>query len=428
MEIQELHRLFLSCSGVSTDTRKIGNGSMFFALRGDRFDANTFAAEALERGASFVVIDNESYTVDSRTIVVTDSLEALQQLAAYHRAFLNIPIIGLTGSNGKTTTKELIHAVLRQQYNTGATLGNLNNHIGVPLTLLSFTGETEIGIVEMGANHQREIAFLCDIAQPDYGYITNFGKAHLEGFGGFEGVIKGKSELYDYLRAHGKTAVVNIDDPLQAERSTGIRAITFSTLDPEAAVLFATPSASPFVSTAYGATTVQSHLIGLYNAHNIHAAIAIGKHFDVPDSAIKDAIEGYIPANNRSQIIKKSGNEIILDAYNANPSSMKEALGNFIQLDRPHKVAFLGDMFELGAESEAEHVALTGYLADVPQLEAVFIGPAFYAAKHVGSSTHHFFRNFEEAASWLRKHPLQHHNILVKGSRGMALERLLELL
>lgn len=427
MEIQELHRLFLTSSGVSTDTRKIGNGSMFFALRGDRFDANTFAAEALERGASFVVIDNEAYAVDARTILVPDSLEALQQLAAYHRAFLNIPIIGLTGSNGKTTTKELIHAVLRQQYNTGATLGNLNNHIGVPLTLLSFTEETEIGIVEMGANHQKEIAFLCEIARPDYGYITNFGKAHLEGFGGFDGVIKGKSELYDYLRQHGKTAIVNLDDALQAERSAGIRAITFSTTNATADVLFAAPQAAPFVRTRYGATSIQSHLIGLYNAHNIHAAVAIGRHFDVPDTAIRDAIEGYIPANNRSQIIKKGGHEIILDAYNANPSSMKEALGNFLQLDLPDKTAFLGDMFELGTESDAEHSALVAFLADAPQLKAVFIGPAFYAVKQAHPS-HRFFQTFEQAASWLGQHPLPPQHILIKGSRGMALERLLDVL
>jgi len=427
MEIQDLHRLFLDCNGVSTDTRKIGEGTMFFALKGANFDANAFASEALEKGAAYVVIDNPSYMMDERTVLVPDALTALQQLSAYHRAYLNIPIVALTGSNGKTTTKELIHAVLKQQYNASATVGNLNNHIGVPLTLLSFSEDTEIGIVEMGANHQQEIAFLCGIAQPDYGYITNFGKAHLEGFGGFEGVIKGKSELYDYLGTGQKTAIINLDDPIQREKSSHLRRLTFGTEVPEADVVFHQPIANPFVVTSYGATEIRSNLIGLYNASNIHAAIVIGRHFDIPDPLIKSGIEAYVPSNNRSQIVRKGTNEIILDAYNANPSSMREALRNLSLLDRKNKYAILGDMFELGSESYHEHgdvVQLTQELG----LPTLFIGKAFFEHRDVAGTSATFFPDFDTASAYLRQHPMAHATVLVKGSRGMALERVMDIL
>lgn len=425
MEISALHDKFLACSGISTDTRNIAPKSMFVAIRGERFDANTFAAEALEKGASYVVIDNKDYYIDERTLVVRDSLEALQQLATYHRNYLKLPIVALTGSNGKTTTKELIHAVLKQKFNAKATVGNLNNHIGVPLTLLSFTKETEIGIVEMGANHQKEIAFLCLIAQPDYGYITNFGKAHLEGFGGTEGVIKGKSELYGYLGDKGKMAFINLNDPIQVEKGQALRRFEFGVQQPEAAVKIAQVSANPFVEVSFDGITIASNLIGLYNASNISAAIAIGKYFDISTEKIKQAIEGYTPDNNRSQILHKGGNEIILDAYNANPSSMAVAIENFLQLDKPNKVAILGDMFELGPESAAEHKALVSSVANARDVDFFFIGKAF-SDNSIEREHFTFYESFDALAHFLDAHPITGRTMLIKGSRGMALERVLD--
>ncbi|AWA29706.1 UDP-N-acetylmuramoyl-tripeptide--D-alanyl-D-alanine ligase [Flavobacterium magnum] len=427
MDIQDIHQLFLQCNSLSIDTRKIGHNCFFVALKGDRFDANTFSAEALEKGALYVLIDNKDYYVNDRTILVNDTLSVLQELARFHRKFLGIPIVALTGSNGKTTTKELINAVLLKRFNTKATAGNLNNHIGVPLTLLSFDENTEMGIVEMGANHQKEIAFLCSIATPDYGYITNFGKAHLDGFGGFEGVIKGKSEMYDYLVENKKTAFINLDDPLQLKRSAGATAITFGVNHPEAFLNIAKVTANPLVSIQYDATEIQSHLIGLYNANNLYAAIAIGKYFGVSDSEIREAIENYIPQNNRSQIIIKGSNEIILDAYNANPSSMKVAIENFVQLDKTQKIMFLGDMFELGAESPAEHQAIVSMLEGQADAECYFIGKEFYMHK-TESPNFHFFETFDALSTRRNLRKIHDSLILIKGSRGMALERVLELL
>ena len=425
--IANLHSLFLECSSVSTDTRKIEKNSLFVALKGDNFDANTFAKEALEKGAKYVVIDNPTYLIDNRTLLVKDSLIALQELAKYHRTFLGLPIIALTGSNGKTTTKELIHAVLSKKYNTLATIGNLNNHIGVPLTLLRFTKETEIGIIEMGANHQKEIEFLCQIAQPDYGYITNFGKAHLEGFGGVEGVIKGKSEMYDYLRGNNKMVFVNVDDSIQKEKSTNIKRFSFSLNDSTADVKISTIEANPMVKIIFNNQTIQSHLIGIYNANNINAAITIGNYFKVSDELIKEAIENYIPENNRSQLILKNGNEIILDAYNANPSSMAAAIANFIQLEKKNKIAILGDMFELGEESHNEHEKIVDLLINETSITTYFIGKDFYANQT--SNTHlKFFENFENFAAFLKTNLPNNNLLLIKGSRGMALEKTLDLI
>lgn len=425
--IANLHSLFLECSSVSTDTRKIEKNSLFVALKGDNFDANTFAKEALEKGAKYVVIDNPTYLIDNRTLLVKDSLVALQELAKHHRTFLGLPIIALTGSNGKTTTKELIHAVLSKKYNTLATIGNLNNHIGVPLTLLRFTKETEIGIVEMGANHQKEIEFLCQIAQPDYGYITNFGKAHLEGFGGVEGVIKGKSEMYDYLRDNNKIVFVNLDDSIQKEKSTNIKRFSFSLNDSTADVKISTIEANPMVKIIFNNQTIQSHLIGIYNANNINAAITIGNYFKVSDELIKEAIENYIPENNRSQLIQKNGNEIILDAYNANPSSMAAAIANFIQLEKKNKIAILGDMFELGEESHNEHEKIVDLLINETSITTYFIGKDFYANQT--SNTHlKFFENFENFAAFLKTNLPNNNLLLIKGSRGMALEKTLDLI
>lgn len=425
MNIQDIHNLFLQCKSVSIDTRKIEKDSMFFAIKGENFDANTFAASALELGALYVIIDNASYVIDERTILVENSLETLQELAKFHRAYLKLPIVALTGSNGKTTTKELINVVLSKKYKTKATVGNLNNHIGVPLTLLSFTKETEIGIVEMGANHKKEIAFLCEIAQPDYGYITNFGKAHLEGFGGVEGVIEGKSEMYQYLAKNDKLVFVNLEDPIQIEKSKEIKSFTFGLNKYEANLNIKTITANPFVAIDYNNFSVESHLIGLYNANNINAAVAIGNYFKVENTAIKEAIENYIPENNRSQLLKKGSNQIILDAYNANPSSMAVAITNFLQLENQNKIMILGDMFELGQESPQEHKIIVDSLSEQNQSVCYLIGRAFYENK-VSNENIEFFESFDAFAAYLKTLTFENNTILIKGSRGMALERTLE--
>ena len=427
MTIQNIHDLFLKCSKVSIDTRKIEPNSFFVAIKGERFDANTFAKDALEKGASYVIIDNANYYIDERTILVNDSLETLQELAKFHRQFLNLPIIALTGSNGKTTTKELINVVLSKKFNTKATVGNLNNHIGVPLTLLSFTKETQIGIVEMGANHQKEIEFLCEIAQPDYGYITNFGKAHLEGFGGVEGVIKGKSEMYTYLKSNNKFVFVNLDDKIQSQKSVTFKRITFSQNDKSATVFIESITANPFVKIKTLGVEINSHLIGLYNANNINAAITIGCHFKVPIIDIKEAIESYVPDNNRSQLLTKGTNEIILDAYNANPSSMLVALENFIQLDKTNKCIIIGDMYELGEESLAEHKAIVSFLNSNSNFDCHFVGKDFFA-NSIQKENFHFYHTFEDFIKFLSSIKPEHKTLLIKGSRGMALERTLEYL
>ena len=426
MDIKSIHNYFLQCKSVSIDTRKIEPDSLFVAIKGENFDANTFANEALEKGAKFVIIDNPSFFVDHRTLVVEDSLKTLQELAKFHREFLKIPIIALTGSNGKTTTKELIHVVLSKKYNTKATLGNLNNHIGVPLTLLSFNKETEIGIVEMGANHQKEIEFLCEIAKPDYGYITNFGKAHLEGFGGVEGVIKGKSEMYAYLRNNHKTVFVNLNDPIQVEKTLNINSFTFG-LNTPANVAIQSIKANPFVEVQINNIKISSHLIGLYNSNNINAALAIGINFGVPLIDIKKAIEDFVPQNNRSQMLTMNSNEIILDAYNANPSSMVVALENFFQLENQNKIAILGDMFELGEESQSEHKSIVDLVVNKNSLKTFFIGNDFYENR-IQSDKCNFYSSFEGFSKEFNGKEIKNTLLLIKGSRGMALERALQLL
>jgi UDP-N-acetylmuramoyl-tripeptide--D-alanyl-D-alanine ligase len=427
MDIKYIHSLFLKCTSVSIDTRKIGAQSFFVAIKGDNFDANTFAKEALGKGASYVLIDNKDYFIDERTVLVENSLVALQELAKYHRLYLKLPIIALTGSNGKTTTKELINVVLSKKFRTKATVGNLNNHIGVPLTLLSFNKDTEIGIVEMGANHKKEIEFLCEIAQPDYGYITNFGKAHLEGFGGVEGVIQGKSEMYQYLQKNDKLVFVNFEDPIQVEKSKAIKSFSFGVNNENVGVNINHIEANPFVVVSYSQNVITTHLIGLYNANNINAAISIGNYFGVKNEAIKEALESYVPENNRSQLTTKGSNEIILDAYNANPSSMKVAIENFTLLDKTNKVLFLGDMFELGEESLAEHKGVLDLLINQDNMDCYFIGKDFYQNK-ISKSNFFFFENFESFSEVIKTKKFEHNMILIKGSRGMALERTLELI
>ena len=427
MDINRIHNLFLKCNSVSIDTRKIEPNSMFVAIKGVHFNANIFANEALEKGASYVLIDDESYFIDQRTILVENSLIALQELAKFHRQYLKLPIIALTGSNGKTTTKELIQVVLSKKYKTKATLGNLNNHIGVPLTLLSFNTETEIGIVEMGANHKKEIQFLCGLATPDYGYITNFGKAHLEGFGGVEGVIEGKSEMYQYLSENNKLAFVNLEDPIQVEKTKTLKSYSFGINKESADVNIASIKANPFVEISYSGLEIITHLIGLYNANNICAALTIGKYFGIDDKAIKVALESYIPENNRSQLLTKGTNQIILDAYNANPSSMTVAIENFVQLDNANKIMILGDMFELGSESHLEHQAIVDLLFKEEIIICHFIGVAFYTNK-IKRANFYFHETFESFSKCFQETKIENSSILIKGSRGMALERTLSLL
>lgn len=427
MKIEELYQCFLQSTGICTDTRKITSDCLFVALKGEHFDANEFAQKALDQGAAFAIIDNKKYFTDEdKMLLVPDSLTALQELAHHHRKELGLPIIALTGSNGKTTTKELILTVLSKKYNTKATVGNLNNHIGVPLTLLSFNEDTDIGIVEMGANHQKEIESLCQIAEPDYGYITNFGKAHLEGFGGVEGVIKGKSELYQFLEQNSKTAFVNLDDPIQKEKTEKLARYTFSSKE-ESDVKIDSVSANPMVIIGFKNMEIESHLIGIYNANNINAAITIGSYFNVDAADIKDAIQSYTPTNNRSQLTEKNGNNIILDAYNANPSSMAAAIQNFLQLDNSNKIAILGDMFELGKESLEEHRKVIELLVNEPQIETYFIGKDFFANKTKDAHLH-FYESFETFGDAFQTHKPKEKLILIKGSRGMALERTLDLL
>lgn len=426
MEIETIYTYFKQCSSVCTDTRKIEPNSIFFALKGDNFNGNTFAQQALEKGAKYCIVDEEAYASD-QCLLVDDVLQTLQQLATYHRDQMLIPVIALTGSNGKTTTKELINAVLSKKYNTIATQGNLNNHIGVPLTLLRMTEKTDIAIVEMGANHAKEIEFLCNIAQPDYGLITNFGKAHLEGFGSIEGIIKAKSELYEYIKAHQKTIFVNENDEIQVKQTTQYDHVYNFGLMTSVDAAVEIVSSQPYVVLKYNDLTIKSQLTGMYNFNNIAAAIGVGSFFKVDPLDIVSAIESYNPTNYRSQIIEKGNNTIIMDAYNANPTSMMAALDNFKQLDKGPKVLFLGDMFELGNSTETEHQYIVDYLETNALGKAFLIGKNFYETTSNGSDIIKF-ETFEELKSQLENNPINNSLMLIKGSRGMALERILDII
>lgn len=427
MKIEQLHELFLTCNGTFTDTRKIAKNSMFFALKGDNFNGNTFTQTALDLGAKYVIIDEIKFKTSKQTILVNNVLETLQALASYHRTYLKTTIIALTGSNGKTTTKELINAVLSKKYKTTATVGNLNNHIGVPLTLLAMSKDTEIGIVEMGANHLKEIDFLCNIAKPDFGYITNFGKAHLEGFGGVEGVIKGKSELYNYLIKNNNYIFLNADDSIQIEKlNSYIKKFGFSETNTNFFKIESV-SANPFVTFKIDDILIESKLIGKYNFTNLCAASIIGKYFNVPLMDIKTALENYTPSNNRSQIIEKGTLKIILDAYNANPTSMKAALENLSKLKDNTKIAFLGDMFELGNEAEKEHQNISDLVSKLDIDSIYIVGENFNNSKS-NSTKIKSFPSFNALKENFNSLQIENATILIKGSRGMALERILELL
>ena len=427
MNIAQLHAIFLGSNSVSTDTRKVRDNELFFALKGDSFNGNKFAKDAIEKGARYAVIDEGIYNIDDTFILVDNVLETLQELATYHRNYLGLKIIALTGSNGKTTTKELINAVLTTKYKTTATVGNLNNHIGVPLTLLSMNASTEIGIVEMGANHLKEIAFLCAIAQPDFGYITNFGKAHLEGFGSIEGVIQGKSELYNYLKAHDKLIFLNSEDNKQVTLLKDYnKTYSFGNLNSDDAVIYF-EEANPFVISKFKHEVIESQLIGSYNFTNICAAIAFGNYFNIEASSIKEAIENYMPSNNRSQIIHKGTNKIILDAYNANPSSMKVALESFEKQQDTFKIAILGDMFELGTDAPKEHQYIADLASTIPINLVILIGENFNKTT-IFSPKVSVFKSFEDFKTNFDFSQLDKATLFIKGSRGMALERVLEIL
>ena len=363
MLIEELYSIYLNCTHICTDSRKVENKSIFFSLQGDNFNGNTYAEIALNNGCSFAVIDDVNYYKDNRYILVDNTLKTLQDLAKYHRSKLKIPIIGVTGTNGKTTTKELLNAVLSKKYNTLATIGNLNNHIGVPQTILKISKFTEIAIIEMGANHLGEIAELCEIAQPNFGIITNIGKAHLEGFGSIEGIIKTKSELYNWIRKKEGTLFVNGENPILTNLSENTKRITYgnsSNNNYSANIVAANPylEVELINKNTNKLDKIKSKLVGSYNFENILAAIAIGNYFSVDKNSIINAIESYTPTNNRSQIIKTEQNRVIMDAYNANPSSMEASINNFATIAFDNKVVILGDMLELGNESEKEHLKI----------------------------------------------------------------------
>lgn len=430
MDIKDLYAIYLQQSEICTDTRRITKACLFFALKGDNFDGNAFAEQALNSGAAYAIIDNPTYQTGDKTIVVNEVLSTLQQLANYHRKQLTIPFIGITGSNGKTTTKELINSVLSVKFKTYATLGNLNNHIGVPLTILAIDKSIEIAIIEMGANHQQEIAALCNIAEPECGLITNVGKAHLEGFGGFEGVKKGKGELYDFLKKTGGLAFVNRDNPhlqkMAADRQ--IEQASYYSTNSDSPLKGGMIENDPFLVIDWLADSerhrVKTHLTGPYNLENILAAIAFGRHFGLSAEEINEGISSYHPGNNRSQITKTEKNVLICDYYNANPSSMNAALDNFSTLSAEKKGIILGDMFELGNESSTEHQTIAERVQQISADVKILIGEHFSACQTQDSLA---FKTTDEAAEYFRSNPISKATILIKGSRGMKLEQLTQL-
>ncbi|MGB5404500.1 MAG: UDP-N-acetylmuramoyl-tripeptide--D-alanyl-D-alanine ligase, partial [Robiginitalea sp.] len=402
MNIEEIYSRFLEYPSISTDSRNILPNSLFFALKGPNFNGNRYAAEALDKGAAFAVVDEAQYAVNDRTLIVPDVLKCLQDLATHHRRQSKATLIALTGSNGKTTTKELISRVLERTYKTQATVGNLNNHIGVALTLLQIRKDTEMMVVEMGANHQKEIAFLCALAEPDFGYITNYGKAHLEGFGGVEGVIRGKSEMYDYLIGEGKTIFLNADDPIQRKKlESYVNKVGFSTSD-SGYLHIENQGADPFVTLRAEDTVIETSLSGAYNFSNCAIAVLIGKYFNVPLHEIRKAIESYVPENNRSQLLRKGSLDILLDAYNANPSSMSAALEHLEALEAPKKFAVLGDMFELGADSTSEHQQIAEQAKALDLDTLILVGTAFSQT----TVDAHRFKTFEALVEFLKSNPI----------------------
>jgi UDP-N-acetylmuramoyl-tripeptide--D-alanyl-D-alanine ligase len=442
LSTSNLYDLFLKSSGVSTDTRKVSQDSLFFALKGDNFNANKFAADALEKGAKFAVIDEEEYAIDERFLLVNDVLYTLQKLANYHRKNLSIPIVGLTGSNGKTTNKELLSCILSKKYNCYATKGNLNNHIGVPLSLLEITPAHDIAVIEMGANHQGEIRILSGISEPTHGFITNIGKAHLEGFGGIVGVRKGKGELFDFLSASGGTVFVNENDNVLCEMHTE-RPFKESTLYGNSGERLEMVEESPVVQlTASGvplnnpslniqhsiSNIRKTHLSGVYNFENMQTAFAVGRYFGVSTEDCLAAISEYNPDNNRSQIVEKGSNTLYMDAYNANPSSMAASVQNFINLKTDkQKVIILGDMFELGEVTKSEHEALGELVKKGNFAAVVLFGEHIkHALKHLPLA--YYFNEKFSMHLWLNDKKFANTAVLIKGSRGVKLETVVDFL
>ncbi|HEY6913041.1 MAG TPA: UDP-N-acetylmuramoyl-tripeptide--D-alanyl-D-alanine ligase [Paludibacter sp.] len=433
----QLYSIFLQHPVICTDSRVCPEGSLFFALKGDNFNANAFALSALEKGCSFAVVDEAEYAIDDRFILVENVLETLQQLANYHRLQLKTTIIGITGTNGKTTSKELIAAVLKEKYNILFTQGNLNNHIGVPLTLLQLKPEHELAVIEMGANHQGEIKLLAEIASPDYGIITNVGKAHLEGFGSFEGVMKTKAELYDFIATFGKKIFINNENSnlLNMAAGAGLTnkekkvGYTQNINDADAEIIGKIIDCSPFLDMNCQKKDgtiieIKTHLIGSYNAENVLAAVAIGSFFGVTDQQIKAGLETYVPQNNRSQLTVTAQNKLVVDAYNANPTSMRAAILNFAQMNVDAKTLILGDMLELGEQSSEEHQHVVDLLQQNDFKNVLLVGPEFKKTQN----SYMCFNNVTELQAYIENHPIANNYILIKGSRGIKLEKIISTL
>ena len=434
MEIAQLYKIYEQHPNVQTDTRKLTAGCMFFALSGANFDGNKFAVEALAKGAAYAVVDDAQLAGNDKCIVVDNVLVALQQLANYHRRQFDIPFIAITGSNGKTTTKELIAAVLNRKFVTYATVGNLNNHIGVPLTLLKIKKDAQMAIIEMGANHQKEIAGYCEIAMPDYGIITNCGKAHIEGFGGIEGVRKGKGELYDYLRAHGSKIFRNADLDYLVEMAHDIKEqVTYGSANAEyiGKPIMHGVFLQVAMMTAHTETLLDTHLVGAYNFPNVMVAVAVGRYFGISIDDIKTALAGYNPDNSRSQWLQKGSNKIILDAYNANPTSMQAAIVNFAGTDLPKKMLWIGGMKEMGTEEFNEHLALVALIAKFDWEQVILVGNEFRDCMAMIMDEDlmlKWFENSTEAAAYVKQNPPENSSILIKGSRGSKMEVMAEVL
>lgn len=434
MTIEQLYQLYVKHPRISTDSRQVGPGDLFFALKGDKFDGNQFALQALAAGAARAIVDDPALANQDRCLYVENSLQTLQQLARHHRRQFDIPLIAITGSNGKTTTKELIKNVMCSHYPCHFTKGNLNNHIGVPLTLLAMPRNVEVAIIEMGANHQGEIDFLCQIAEPTHGLITNIGQAHLEGFGGLEGVKKGKSELYNYLTKTGGVAFINRDAAWLSELAEVVKkkVFYFKSKKPdirrpgyEVVLLKLQPHIQiAFLDENGKLLNINSHLIGQYNFDNIMSAVALGKYFKVPVQKIKSAIASYVPSNNRSQILQQGDLTFIMDAYNANPSSMEAALLNFAQVKASKKIAILGDMLELGDFAPAAHAKIAKLAMDQALDQIILVGKLFSEASKQYSLTH--FERVEDLIHWWKTQDKSNCHILLKGSRGVQLEKILE--
>lgn len=426
MEIIELYQLFLKSNGVTTDTRKIGRGQIYFALKGNHFNGNTFASEAVEQGAAYSIIDEHEFNRNEKCILVDDVLNTLQQLANYHLKQVNPKsIIAITGSNGKTTTKELVHAVLATTFHTHYTKGNLNNHIGIPLTLLEMSTNTEIAVIEMGANHQKEIESYCKYVEPTHGIITNCGKAHLEGFGGIEGIRKGKGELYDFLKVHNGFVFVNGDDDILLNMLNQRNISNYISYGNKLSNKYRSEILidNPFLKIQFEDIEINSNLFGSYNYSNIMCAIAVGKHFGVQNKKIKDAISTYQPENARSQVIEKDGYHLILDAYNANPTSMQHALESFAKSSEKRKIVILGDMFELGEDAANEHQFIASLCEQLHFDTIILVGNIFSNTQT--SDTVLKFKTTEEVKQWFHLQDFSNSEILLKGSRSMKMENII---